>query len=153
MKQSEIFTIVMVAAVGMLISFVTLKSLLGDPDLKVVSIGTVKPVSSTLGEPDPEIFNEDAINPTIEVYVGACQDVDRNGILDQAELTACGKASGGAKEGEKEEEVGDESDKKEEIDAVSEKKEDNSDKNATKNKTGGAQNQGVKTQTDKKEGR
>ena len=44
---------------------------------------TVKTVDSnldlTLAEPDPEVFNYRAINPTVEVYVGDCTEVDASG--------------------------------------------------------------------------
>ena len=33
----------------------------------------------TLAEPDPEIFNYRAINPTVEVYVGQCEKYDSSG--------------------------------------------------------------------------
>ncbi len=53
-----------------------------------------------LQAPDPEIFNAGAINPTIEVYVGDCEDIDQNGILDMAELIACGRKEAPEEEGE-----------------------------------------------------
>lgn len=42
-------------------------------------------VSNELAEPDPEVFNYHALNPTVEVYVGNCQEYDANGeCLDDA---------------------------------------------------------------------
>ena len=67
--------------------------LLGNPDERSVSFKSIKPIEATLDEPDPETFNVDAINPTVEVYVGDCQDIDQNGIIDRAELVACSKAA------------------------------------------------------------
>lgn len=93
MKQSDIIMIGIVAAIGTLVAATSLNFILGDPDLKYEKIKTIKAVSSELKEPDPEIFNNEAVNPTIEVYVGSCEDVDQNGILDQAELVACGQAT------------------------------------------------------------
>ena len=48
-------------------------------------------IASDLKDPDPEVFNATAINPTIEVFVGDCEDLDKNGILDELELQACGR--------------------------------------------------------------
>lgn len=139
MKQSDIITIGIVAAIGTLVAAMSLNAILGDPDLKSEKIKTIKAVNSELKQPDPEIFNEDAINPTIEVYVGNCEDVDRNGILDQAELVACGQATAEEEETEKDTNKAEKSDSKE-----TEK---------TNNESGGADKKDTTTQVDKKEGR
>ena len=93
MKQSDIFTIVIIALVGTLAAFFGVSSFLGDPDKASVEIVTVQDVSASLTEPDSELFNSHAINPTVEVYVGNCEDVDHNGILSQAELIQCNGTS------------------------------------------------------------
>ena len=100
MKQSDIFTIVIIALVGTLAAFFGVSSFLGDPDKATAEIVTVQDVSASLTEPDSELFNSYAINPTVEVYVGNCEDVDHNGILSQAELIQCN----GTSEDEEEEE-------------------------------------------------
>lgn len=91
MKRSDIITVIVIAAAGALASFFILNALLGDPNTKSVSFKTITVISKDLQTPNPEIFNANAINPTVEVYVGECEDVDQNGILDSAELVACGK--------------------------------------------------------------
>ena len=93
MKQSDIFTIVIIALVGTLAAFFGVSSFLGDPDKVTAEIVTVQDVSASLTEPDSELFNSYAINPTVEVYVGNCEDVDHNGILSQAELIQCNGTS------------------------------------------------------------
>lgn len=92
MKQSDIITIILVAISGTVVAFLSVNALLGDPNEKTAEVKTIDVIASELEVPDPEVFNEDAINPTIEVYVGECEDVDQNGILDRAELVACGQA-------------------------------------------------------------
>ena len=92
MRQSDIFTVIAVALVGIIVSTVLLNMILGNPDEKSVSFKTVAVIEPDLVSPDPEVFNPDAINPTVEVYVGDCVDQDQNGELDEAELTACGRA-------------------------------------------------------------
>lgn len=92
MRQSDIFTVIAVAVVGVVVSSVLLNMILGNPDEKSVSFKRVEVIESTLDSPDPEVFNPEAINPTVEVYVGDCVDQDQNGELDEAELIACGRA-------------------------------------------------------------
>ena len=92
MRQSDIFTVIAVAIVGVIVSALLLNMILGNPDEKSVSFKTVAVIESSLENPDPEIFNPEAINPTVEVYVGECVDQDQNGELDEAELIACGRA-------------------------------------------------------------
>lgn len=92
MKQSDIFTLILIAGIGTLAAFFLCNAIMGDPDEAKVSftrLGSV--ISANLATPDPEVFNSTAINPTIEVYVGECEDIDHNGILDRVDLIACGK--------------------------------------------------------------
>lgn len=91
MKQSDIFSIIIIATVGTLGAYFGVNSFLGDPNLQSVQLKTIDAISATLEEPDPELFNSSAINPTVEVYVGDCEDVDQNGIISKEELVACGK--------------------------------------------------------------
>ena len=92
MKQSDIFTLVLIAGIGTLAAFFLCNAIMGDPDLATTEFKTLSSViDNKLVAPDPEIFNGNAINPTIEVYVGSCEDIDQNGLLDMAELVACGR--------------------------------------------------------------
>ncbi len=92
MKQSDIFTLILIAGIGTLAAFFLCNAIMGDPDLATTEFKTLSSViDNKLVAPDPEIFNGNAINPTVEVYVGSCEDIDQNGILDMAELVACGR--------------------------------------------------------------
>ena len=92
MKQSDIFSIVVVASVGTLAAFFICQAIMGKPEEAIVHFtGLEHVIASDLKDPDPEVFNATAINPTIEVYVGDCEDLDKNGILDELELQACGR--------------------------------------------------------------
>jgi len=126
MRRSDIFTVTFIASVGVLLTFIACSFLLGDPDTRYLKHKTIGKITADLTSPDPEVFNVDAINPTVEVYVGSCEDVDRNGILDRAELVACGRATPEtAAEEEKKEKA--EEKKKEEVeeDKTSETKKEN----------------------------
>lgn len=92
MKSDDIVMVVFVSIVGAVISFFLMNALLGNVDEKSVSFNVPTVVTAGLAEPDAEIFNAGAINPTVEVYVGNCRDDNHDGILSEAELEACGEA-------------------------------------------------------------
>ena len=143
MKRSDIFTITFVASVGILLTFIASSFLLGDPDARYLKHKTIGKITADLTSPDPEVFNVDAINPTVEVYVGSCEDVDRNGILDRAELVACGRATPEtAADEEKKEEAkktsdGEAEDSKTKVDSDKTSEDENKSKNETSDKTSG----------------
>ena len=92
MKQSDVFSIIFVAGVGVFASFFACQAIMGDPNEAVISFTALRePITADLVSPEPEVFNSTAINPTVEVYVGDCIDRDGNGILDDSELVACGR--------------------------------------------------------------
>ncbi len=91
MKQSDIIAIVLVGMIGVGVSWVGVNQFLGNPDDAQVSFKTIELVNADLDTPDPEVFNADAINPTVEVYIGSCEDADGDGVLSQAERVACGQ--------------------------------------------------------------
>lgn len=93
MKKSDIITVILIASIGTVMAAFLTNAILGNPDERSVSFNIIKEIEAELDEPDPEMFNIVAINPTVEVYVGDCQDIDQNGIIDRAELVACSKAA------------------------------------------------------------
>ncbi len=126
MRRSDIFTVTFIASVGVLLTFIACSFLLGDPDTRYLKHKTIGKITADLTSPDPEVFNVDAINPTVEVYVGSCEDVDRNGILDRAELVACGRATPEtAAEEEKKEKDAEKKKEEAEEDKTSETKKEN----------------------------
>ena len=94
MKKSDIISVVLVAMIGTFAAAFIVNLIMGNPDDAKASFKDIEVVDSSLSDPDPEVFNSDAINPTIEVYVGSCVDVDQDGSLSQAELMACGRIDG-----------------------------------------------------------
>ena len=151
MKRSDIFTITFVASVGILLTFIASSFLLGDPDARYLKHKTIGKITADLTSPDPEVFNVDAINPTVEVYVGSCEDVDRNGILDRAELVACGRATPEtAAEEEKKEKA--EEKKKEETEKTSDDEDEGSKTKADSDKTSEGENKSKNEASDKTSG-
>lgn len=72
MKTSDIAVIVLIASISVLIAFFVGRSL---PFLQVneqdATIRTVESVPEGLtSEPDPDVFNDKAINPTIKTVIG-----------------------------------------------------------------------------------
>ena len=151
MRRSDIFTVTFVASVGVLLTFIACSFLLGDPDTRYLKHKTIGKITADLTSPDPEVFNVDAINPTVEVYVGSCEDVDRNGILDRAELVACGRATPEtAAEEEKKEKASEE--KKEEAKKTSDDENEDSKTKADSDKTSEGENKSKNEASDKTSG-
>ena len=151
MRRSDIFTVTFVASVGVLLTFIACSFLLGDPDTRYLKHKTIGKITADLTSPDPEVFNVDAINPTVEVYVGSCEDVDRNGILDRAELVACGRATPEtAAEEEKKEKA--EEKKKEETEKTSDDENEDSKTKVDSDKTSEGENKSKNEASDKTSG-
>ena len=72
MKNTDIALVIMIALVATVISYFVGNALLGDPNEKVTSGEYMDVISSDVNDPDIESFNVDALNPTVEVYVGNC---------------------------------------------------------------------------------
>lgn len=91
--KSSLLTSVAIFIVGAVISFITCNMIvpgIEDFNLKTINIDS----DATLVDPDIEVFNYRAINPTVEVYVGdGCETYDENGncidnsILESEENT------------------------------------------------------------------
>lgn len=88
MKQSDIISIVAIAVFGFFISYLVV-GLFMNPDDAKVTYKKVSPIDITVEMPDPDMFNVNAINPTVEVYIGKCVDADQDGVLSDAEKVAC----------------------------------------------------------------
>lgn len=70
MKKTDLAMIIFIAAVSVLIAYFVAKSIIGDANNKPVKVKTVDQISADVREPDPDIFNKNAINPTVEVIIG-----------------------------------------------------------------------------------
>lgn len=100
MKLSDYISTAMIAIVGTILAYFLMNSILGDPKEKTVSFEYVDAISTKLMAPDSEIFNSQAINPTVEVYVGSCEDLDHDGYIDEGELIECGQQTPSTSTGE-----------------------------------------------------
>lgn len=70
MKRQDIAMIILIASISVLVSYLVTKTILGDAAIKAVNVKTADEISVEVEEPDGQIFNKDAINPTVEVFIG-----------------------------------------------------------------------------------
>lgn len=78
MKSTDIAMIILIASVSVGAAFGLVSAI---PGLKVsntpVKVKTIEKYSSSVAEPDPKVFNKDAINPTVDVTIGDTQPTGR----------------------------------------------------------------------------
>lgn len=96
MKRSDIITICLIAGIGVIASYVILNMVLGDPSEFSVDYKYIDEISADVTSPSEINFNSQAINPTVEVYVGECLDSDGDGTISSAERAACIAGSDGS---------------------------------------------------------
>lgn len=70
MKKNDIALLVLIASIALVVSFLLVKTLFGEPQADQTKVEKVEPISSTLTKPSPTIFNSDAINPTVVIQIG-----------------------------------------------------------------------------------
>lgn len=73
MKKSDIAMIILIAAVSMMLAYFGAQSILGNVQNESVQVKTIDRISTEVTEPDPSVFNSNAINPTVEVIIGGDQ--------------------------------------------------------------------------------
>ena len=71
MKSSDIATVVLIGVIGVGLSIWLSNLLLGNPDDESVSFKVIEVVDGNLAMPSSDTFNVNAINPTIDVFVGS----------------------------------------------------------------------------------
>ena len=77
--QNNLLLSIVIAVIGVVAAFAACNALVGP--IEQVTFYTVdSTVNTTLAEPNPELFNYLALNPTVEVYVGECKKRDESGI-------------------------------------------------------------------------
>jgi len=71
MKKSDIAMIILIVAVSAAIAYGIVGAI---PGLKLskdpVNVPTIEKYSSEVAEPDAKIFNDKAINPTVDITIG-----------------------------------------------------------------------------------
>ena len=71
MKKTDIAMIILIASVSVGVAYGAVSAI---PGLKQsdepVKVKTIEKYAAGLDEPDPEVFNSEAINPTVDVTIG-----------------------------------------------------------------------------------
>ena len=70
MKKNEIALLILIVSITAFGAFFVGKSIFGDRVSKPVEVSTADPISPTIEQPSAEIFNENAINPTVPIKIG-----------------------------------------------------------------------------------
>ena len=70
MKKTDIIVCFALAILSAILSVVVTRSIFGEPEKAVASIEQVDAIPSEVASPDPLIFNDKAIDPTVEVCIG-----------------------------------------------------------------------------------
>ena len=69
--KTDLATSIIAAIAGVLISFFVCNLLTGS--IENATVDTIETtVNADITDPNPEVFNYKALNPTVEVYVGNC---------------------------------------------------------------------------------
>lgn len=69
MKKTDIAMLVLIASISVIIAFFVAKAIFGDVYTGTAKIKTIDKIESSIVEPSTEIFNKDAINPSVQVQI------------------------------------------------------------------------------------
>lgn len=69
MKKTDIAMILLIAIVSVVVAFFVTRSVFGGSATEAVKVETMEKISADVTEPDPAIFNSNAINPAVEVQI------------------------------------------------------------------------------------
>jgi len=69
MKKTDIAMIILIASVSVIVAFFVARSLFGEVYNGSAKVKTIEKIGSSLLDPSPEIFNENAINPAVQVQI------------------------------------------------------------------------------------
>ncbi|RYX79522.1 hypothetical protein EON76_02275 [bacterium] len=73
MKNTDVAAIILIASISMLVAYFVASAVIGAPGSESVKVKSVNKISSNVEQPDKTVFNNDAINPTVEVIIGDAQ--------------------------------------------------------------------------------
>jgi hypothetical protein len=73
MKKTDIAMILFIASISIVISFFVARIVFGDVYSGSAKVKTIDAISSTVISPNPDIFNSNAINPSVKVQINGTQ--------------------------------------------------------------------------------
>lgn len=69
MKKTDIAMIILIASISVLVAYFGAKSVFGDVYTGTAKVKTIDKIDSSIVEPSPDIFNKNAINPSVQVQI------------------------------------------------------------------------------------
>ncbi len=70
MKKNDLALLLLIVSITLVISFLIVKAVFGEPQQGGVKVEKVEPISSQIDQPSNKIFYKDAINPTVVIQIG-----------------------------------------------------------------------------------
>jgi hypothetical protein len=70
MKKNDLALLILIISITLVISFLIVKALFGEPQQGGIKVEKVEPISSQITEPSKKVFNEAALNPTVVIQIG-----------------------------------------------------------------------------------
>lgn len=70
MKKTDIAMIILIASLSAMFAYFIAQAVIGEPKQEATQVKTVETMTSDIEEPSSDIFNKDAINPTVERETG-----------------------------------------------------------------------------------
>lgn len=70
MKKNEIALLILIVAISIGIAYAIGQAIFGNATTKPVEVETATAISADIDQPSENVFNENAINPTVPVKIG-----------------------------------------------------------------------------------
>ena len=70
MKKSDWALVILIVAIAGIASYFVVNAFLPAPNKDPQTVPTADPITTTVAAPSDQIFNTDAINPTVRVTIG-----------------------------------------------------------------------------------
>lgn len=71
MKRSDYAILALIVSLTLVISFLVVKAIFGEPQNASTKVEIASPISASIVQPNPSVFNHDAINPTVVIQIGS----------------------------------------------------------------------------------
>jgi len=76
MKKSDIAMIIFIASVSVVIAFFVAKAIFGDVNNGTAKVKTIDLIDSSIVQPSTDIFNKNAINPSVFVTINGTSNTN-----------------------------------------------------------------------------
>ena len=78
--KTDLATTVITAIFGVVVAYFVCNLFISETPNSFSFTTVDSSVSTSISDPNPEIFNYKALNPTVEVYVGNCREYNENNV-------------------------------------------------------------------------